>query len=487
MPRSLYVRIFLIFFLVGVGLGALADWKVIACVFLLTCGFCLFLGSRLRNFLSILIVGIMATLFGISRFLVAVPHFSSEDIAFYRDMAFEVEVFGEIVDEPYLKKGFLYALIEAQELVVQQKKLLVHGQVQLKLQRYPSYHYGDFLKIKGLLEKPFFENGNVYVFAPRPKVISASFGHKKDLLQLVFAFKNFLLARLEQLFPEPDSSLAAGILLGERSSIPFNLLNDFNRVGLTHILAISGYNITLIIQLLALSLKPVPRTLRFTITIFFLLLFVLLTGFSASVVRAAFMGGLSLSATMLYRRSQGLQVLLVSGFIMVLIDPFLLPFDISFQLSFLATLGLFLFMPLFEKLEGVWLKIPSAIKEGLLVTVAAQLLTIPVTLLHFGRLSLVSFLSNVALLPIMPLLMLFSFAALLCSLIFLWPLAMVAVALYWICARFLLGGVAFFSAFPFAAVDITFFPWWLALIYYFLLGSFLFRDQIKLLISHTPK
>ena len=474
MPRSLFVRIFLIFFLVGVGLAALADWKIIFCVLLLVSGFCLFFQNRLRKFWLILIVGVVAMVFGISRFLLAVPHFSSDDIAFYRDLPFEIEVSGEIVDEPYLKNGFLYAVIEAQELVVQQKKLAVHGEIQLKLQRYPQYHYGDFLKIKGLLEKPFFENGDVYVVAPRPKIVSSSFGHKKDILQLIFVFKNFLLERLEQLFPEPDSSLAAGILLGERSSIPANLLNDFNRVGLTHILAISGYNITLIIQLLALSLKTVPRTLRFTITILFLLLFVLLTGFSASVVRAAFMGGLSLSATMLYRHSQGLQVLLVSGFIMVLIDPFLLPFDISFQLSFLATLGLFLFMPFFENLQGIWLKIPSIIKEGLLVTVAAQLLTIPVTLLHFGRLSLVSFLSNVVLLPIMPLLMFFSFAALLCSLIFLWPLAMVAVSFYWICSRFLLGGVSFFSSFPFAAVDITFFPWWMALIYYFLLGGFLF-------------
>ena len=219
--------------------------------------------------------------------------------------------------------------------------------------------------------------------------------------------------------------------------------------------------------------------MRFAITVLVLLLFVLLTGFSASVIRAAFMGGLSLTAALLYRRAQGLQVLLLSGFIMVMIDPFLVPFDISFQLSFMATLGLLLFMPLFENLQGMWLKVPAFVKEGLLVTVSAQLLTIPVILYHFGRMSLISFFSNVVLLPFIPFLMFFSFVALLSSLLFLWPFALVAVSAYWVCMRLLLWGVDFFASIPFASVNISFFPWWMAFLYYLLLGVLWFRTRMK--------
>lgn len=477
MSRSLSIRVFLIFFLGGVGLGPLLNWWFIFFGFLAAGGILFLLSVNMwRKFRPVIFIGSVGFLFGITRFLLAVPNFSAQDIAFYRGLPFEVTISGTITDDPFQKNGSVYAVMEVDELIIQAKPHIVYGKVQLKLPRYPAYQYGDRLKIMGLLEKPFFENGDVYAFMGRPKVVSYSPGTDGtfDILWFVFRLKNFLMERLEQLFTEPDASMAAGVLLGARSGIPSALLADFNKVGLTHILAISGYNITLIIELLALSLKAVPRMIRFFVTISLLLLFVLLTGFSASVIRAALMGGLSLSASLFYRRSQGLQILLLSGCIMVLIDPFLLPFDISFQLSFMATLGLLLFMPFFEKLQGFWLKVPSLVKEGLLVTVAAQLLTIPITLYYFGKLSLISFLSNVVLLPIIPFLMFFSFIALLCSLLFLWPLALVAVSIYWLWMRLLLGGVTLFASVPFASLEISFFPWWLALLYYFLMGILVF-------------
>lgn len=145
---------------------------------------------------------------------------------------------------------------------------------------------------------------------------------------------------------------------------------------------------------------------------------------------------------------------------MVLFNPYVLAFDLSFELSFLATLGLVVFMPRFEKLfqqyheknpGNVFARFPAFVSEGFWVTVAAQIFTTPLILYYFGKFSMIAPFVNLLFLPLVPWIMLFSFAALMIS--FLWmPLALPLTSFAWICLKILLGGVALAAKIPLAAI-----------------------------------
>jgi competence protein ComEC len=200
----------------------------------------------------------------------------------------------------------------------------------------------------------------------------------------------------------------------------------------------------------AVLMKNGGRRLRFIITIGSIVFFSLLTGLSASVIRASLMGGLTVLAMFGGRKADILLVLFFSGFLMVLFNPRILFWDVSFQLSFLATLGLIVFMPFMQRFaeKDIFKKIPAFVVEGLTVTLAAQVFTTPVILYYFGRLSLVAPVTNVLFLPLIPWIMMFSFAALVSGFLFL-PFTVVFTACGWLLVEILLKGVAWFAALPF--------------------------------------
>jgi competence protein ComEC len=197
---------------------------------------------------------------------------------------------------------------------------------------------------------------------------------------------------------------------------------------------------------------------------------------------------LSIFALQSGRKSKALTVILLSGALMVLVNPKIMLSDISFQLSFLSTLGLILLMPFFEKFmdyleKRIGISLPPFIGDGLMVTVAAQIFTTPITLFYFGRFSLISPVTNVLFLPLIPLIMLAGFLALMSSFM-LMPWTGLAVALCWFLMEVLLRGVGMFSALPFASLNINNFRLPIMAVYYFILAALYFflkrREQIKL-------
>lgn len=258
------------------------------------------------------------------------------------------------------------------------------------------------------------------------------------------AVRQFFIDRLDSLFPEPAASFAAGILLGARRSIPYAVLEDFRRAGLTHILAISGYNIIILIVFVTAIFSFLPRKISTWISLAVILLFTLLVGASASVVRAAIMGSLSLFARLVGRKSSGMRALFITAGIMILFDPRILFDDIGFQLSFAATAGILLFA---ERIKFFLKKIPEAfaIRTSLATTLAAQVFTTPLIFWHFGGISFIAPLANIVILPLVPLLMLGSFL----SLIF----GKILAAPTWILFTIVLKLIHFFASLPFAFID----------------------------------
>jgi competence protein ComEC len=191
----------------------------------------------------------------------------------------------------------------------------------------------------------------------------------------------------------------------------------------------------------------------------------MLTGLSASVVRASVMGCLVIFALFQGRKSDGLQMLLVSGFLMVLLNPMILLGDVSFQLSFLSTLGLLVLLPLWEDFFN---RLPPIISESLAVTLAATVFTLPIVLYNFGRFSLISPLANIIFLPLIPLIMVTSFFALIGSIIF-YPLSILFVGVCTVFLFLLIEGVGLIAELPFAMVEIPLFSEWMMLIYFMIL------------------
>ncbi|MBT4632070.1 DUF4131 domain-containing protein [Candidatus Peregrinibacteria bacterium] len=292
------------------------------------------------------------------------------------------------------------------------------GRVLVKISKYEDLSFGDLVSVSGELEMPsddiegfdyaaYLARYRVWLLMNRASVQlveEASFSVRGFL----YDFKWKLEQRLNSLLFEPEASFAAGLLLGSRKGMPLELTEAFKVTGLTHIVAISGYNISLIIAIVFWMLSFLPLRQRILVSSFIILLFVILVGASAAVLRAGIMGVMALLALYNGRRSQVFFALLWSATFMVLINPYVLVYDVGFQLSFASTFGLLVFVPLFQK----YLPGRGVLAEAFYLSLSAQIATFPLTVYNFGYLSLMSPVVNVLVAPFLPFAMFFSALAL---------------------------------------------------------------------------
>jgi len=289
----------------------------------------------------------------------------------------------------------------------------------------------------------------------------------------IWMMRQWLNEQLSAVVKEPAASLLMGILIGERGSLPQNLTDNFQITGLTHILAISGFNITLIINLILMLLAGVGKGWRWVVCCLLIGFFVFLTGGSASVVRAGVMGLLALSVKTLGRKMGVLQLILISTFLIVVVDPTILNFDLSFQLSLVATLSLVFYADFWEleisKPWQVWLW------EGISLTVAAQILTLPLIFFGFGRISVISPISNLLIGPMIPFLMLLGVVLLVLIYLFPWLVVLVA-GLTEILVLVMVSIIDFLAKLPLAQVEFGQGQWMVVIVYYLLVFKF-FRKR----------
>jgi competence protein ComEC len=278
------------------------------------------------------------------------------------------------------------------------------------------------------------------------------------------ALRGSLLHGLNSLVPEPEAALGAGILLGVRASIAPEINDAFAAAGLTHVVAISGWNIAIVAALVMALVRPLEtrrggRWSTAALAVGAVGGYVILTGASPSVVRAALMAGAMLVGRLGGTRAHASSALGLAALVMLLVAPAVL-WDVGFQLSLLATAGLIWFGRSIERRLGGW---PAWIREPVALTMAAQLTTLPVILVNFERLSLVAPLSNVLVVPIVPLVMLASACASVAGLIIeLLPLGPIGEAAGWFAggaawlllrAMITIGHVT--AGLPLAAVDVS--------------------------------
>ena len=369
-------------------------------------------------------VFIIAASFGATYYAYRLPSSSPGNIEYYNDS--KVEIIGRVqteVDRRTTGQTIVLSVTNALAPVHREMR----GRVLLKLPLYPEIAYGEIMRVTCQLEKPepfndfaydrYLAVAHIYTICNWPKIIERRSQNEISFSGTVLAVKKKFLNRLNAIMPEPQASLLAGLLVGSRQGIPDDINEDFKRTGLSHIIAISGYNITIIATcILGMTKRLIGRKRSFWFVVGVLGVFVILTGAQASVVRAAVMGITVLLSRYLGRQTDLSVIILLAAGVMVLINPLVLAFDIGFQLSFLATIGLVYLSQKMDRFFG-WVPESFSMRESVRSTLSATIMTLPLLIYYFGRVSIISPLANCIILPIIPLVMATGFIAVVVGLI----------------------------------------------------------------------
>ncbi len=321
----------------------------------------------------------------------------------------KIDFQGLVIKDP--KRG------EWQDLTV---KLTVpySGNISVKLLLYPGFKYGDLIKFSGKIEKPpvdeyadYLKKENISGTAAflKTELIAENKGSK--IKSILFSLKNKTITNIQRVLPAESAAFMSGIILGERAEFSKELKIAMANSGTTHLVALSGYNISVIGLAIGVMFGLfLNRRWTFILSVLVILVFVLMTGAEASVVRAAVMGSILLLAKQVGRIYSFRNAIALAAFFMVLENPRILNFDVGFQLSFAALLGLVYLAPAIEKVFHLNKeKDFFGVKENFLSSFSAQLAVAPMLISYFGNFSLIAVVSNVLILTFMPVTMALGF------------------------------------------------------------------------------
>jgi len=397
------------------------------------------------------------------------------------DRNIEVVFRGYIDGESKIQGQAQTYVFRVKEIILPKYGIITDEKILVTDRLFPSRQYGEFLVLAGKPKSPDGLDNDSYVNYLKtqgvtgtlffPKVLGDEKLHISSLekivinsYEIIFRIKNRFERAISQSMPEPNSSFVGGILLGSRQSISSDLKNDFNKTSTTHILAISGYNIAIVSAVfLSLLIVFVRRKIAFWVSVIGIIIFTILTGASASVVRAAIMGIL-LSFANGYGRLYDQKISIsLAALIMILLNPFVLTFDIGFQFSFLSVLGIAYMYPVLRGKLGK-IKGPETIKETLFMTLSAQIFVLPLAVYYFHNFSLVSLPVNILILPFVPLAMMLGFTAGIFSII--WPLLGKIVGLLaWALTSYQIWVVRYFASLRYSNLSVDLGLWAIVFVY----------------------
>ncbi len=334
------------------------------------------------------------------------------------------------------------------------------GKILLTAWQLPRWEFGDKLQAEVKLTLPeiseefdysaYLAKEGVYALGQTVSEVQLVDKPRWSWQRGLFRFKHWLAHQTQVLVPGPYGMLMNGLLLGMRASLSDELQTQLRNSGTTHIVALSGMNITIVAGFFFWLMRRLRRRWALILAGIGILLFVVMTGASASIVRAAIMGWVMLLAALWGRRRDLTNALLLAAVLMVALNPLILQYDAGFQLSLAATAGIVYLSPgLLERFRR-W---PSVVSAAAATTISATVATLPLVIFHFGGFSVVTLLANLIVVPLVPLVMLIGFITML--------VAIVAPTWQWLglpavwAAGSLLTIIKFFGGLPWAFVPIT--------------------------------
>lgn len=365
--------------------------------------------NAMRGIWMVLLWGVFLLL-GMWRYQMSLPDYNNQNkIYFYNNQ--KVNFTGTI------KK--VDTRIDGQKLTVATTNFdrgpKISGNVLVSTGLYPDYKYGDQIEVGCKLQKPEkFDDFDYGKYLSRYNIYSACWfadikKNEQDLspgtklISAIHQFKEKLSESLIRSMREPQASIMIAMVLGDRGGIPQGLLDKFSNAGISHIIAISGANITIIITVMMYFLINIGimRQRSFWLVAVGIIIFMIMIGDQASAVRAAIMGIVFMYAQKIGRPSAPINGIVCAASLMIAVNPKLLLSDIGFQLSFLAVVGLIYITPILKSYVDGWPEFWN-IKEAIVTTLAAQIITLPLILFYFHKLSVVALLVNALILPIIP-------------------------------------------------------------------------------------
>jgi len=445
---------------------------------------------RIPPFYFLLVAGLF---FGAFRYQASIPKFDAFHIAFYNDREYDLLITGTIDELPDYRDTYTNLRVRVNAVDTTDGDLPVDGLILVRAQNNEHYEYGQQIRLRGRLKTPpeneefsfrdYLAAQHIHSYMTSPDITTLPGYGGNPLLRVLYAFKERSLDNIYRLFPDPESSLMAGILLGVDTGLTTELQQAFKDTGTAHIIAISGFNISIIAAIFVTYFSRWLGERRGAIlAVTAIALYTVFVGGDAAVVRAAVMGGLALFAKQLGRRQIAMNTLLFVALAMCMWNP-LYVWDVGFQLSFFATLGLILYATPFSEFANRIItryfptptgeRFAQLFSEFVLLTLAAQVTTLPIMAYHFQRISLISFIANPFILPVQPAVMILGGIAVLLSLVWL-PLGQIAAWVAWPFVVYTIRVVELFGRVPDGTIQLGSLSIWFVLIFFIALFAVTF-------------
>ncbi len=351
---------------------------------------------------------------------------------------------------------------------------------------YPRVSYGDKVSISGNVEssdtltgdmagyKSYLAKDGIYLLASFVKTKFISSGNGNKLKNFLLRVKNSSISTIKSQLADPEAPLLVGMLLGIKS-FSDELNNNFRKAGLSHIVVLSGYNITIVAESVMKLFSFLPKNFSLGFSAFGVVLFSLMVGGSSTVIRASIMALLLIWGRLIRRDYSVGRALFIAGFVMVFLNPKILVFDVSFQLSFLATLALVYLSPIVASKLKITDKF--GLREIIASTISTQIFVLPLLISKMDTVSVVSIFTNLLVLPLMPTIMFLGFILVFfgfLSKILAWPFMFLS----WVLLSFVILVVNIFSALPISAIPTNSFVKISVFVIYLIFGAwFLLRKK----------
>ena len=406
-----------------------------------------------------------AFLVGMARGQAGKPDFNPSDLGFYN--THEDVIIRGMASQPVENHDKSTMLtISAKDISIDGSTFIpVRGEAVILMPAGIQYSYGDRLAVTGDLETPperddfsykqYLENKGVFSYLSYPRVQQLKGNAGNPIMAAIYRLRDRIAEIVEAIVPQPEAGFLAGMLVGRDETIPDDLKGAFQSTGTSHLVAISGFNITILSGLiLALTNRLLPRLWSVLAAIVLLSGYALMAGASPSVVRAAIMGALAIVGRSIGRTRTAVNSLGLAAAVMVMLNPLILR-DIGFQLSVIATAGILLIgAPVNDWFTAKTTspdrpvetnRILAGLGESVLVTLAAQAATLPILLYHFRQYPLIGLLVNPLVLPVQPAAMMLGMAAVGAGMVFL-PLGRIIGMAAWVLLAYTTRVVDLFSS-----------------------------------------
>lgn len=478
-------------FIIGVFLGDIIPWGYpLALLFVIVAVAYSFVGgvSPYRRYRLLIPLVLIVAAGGVMR--MSTSSYLADTHILDPFMGERIELRGIVITEPDMREEYTNIVLEAHELSQRSTRYQFDTPVRVLVRTpmYPVFRYGDEVTTSGEITLPknipqtkgrkmfnyraFLAKDGIYYQMFFPSVMLLTHGRGNIVYEKLFALKESFVSTVAQRIPEPEASLGNGILLGAKQSLGSDLLRQFRETGVAHIVVLSGYNIAIIAGMVAYATRFLPFAARIAISALAVVLFSMMVGGGATVVRAAIMILVVVGARAVGREASALRALALAGGIMVAQNPLILLHDISFQLSFTATLALVVFAPVIER-YFLFIR-RTLVREVVVATIAAQIFVLPLILYYMGNISLVGVITNLFIVPIVPLVMLSVFVVVLIG----WVPLIGSIFSFFALAllTYVLSAVSFFSQIPFASLSGISFPLWALIISYLLFSILIIKS-----------